>query len=214
MPFSRFVRMRSRISAMSASRSTGFCSPMWPKSNDGARAVLPILRVGINGNPRRPPSSGVSSAVSGVYPTLVPANNDLAAGHELLAYGAAVKRAPKTGNVQGPVAHARDPEGLNRHGEGQAAGDDEATSEHDELCVGYVQAHCPIAIQRPAGYGAEDVPGVTRVVAHLINAREMAPRRAVGKERCLETERGCPHPRGQVRHNACAPAVDPADHGR
>src|SRR5205814_4725197 len=36
MPFSRLVRMRSRTSAMSASRSTGVCSPMSPKSNDGA----------------------------------------------------------------------------------------------------------------------------------------------------------------------------------
>src|SRR5712691_1255114 len=30
MPFSRLLRMRSRTSAMSASRSTGFCSPMSP----------------------------------------------------------------------------------------------------------------------------------------------------------------------------------------
>src|SRR5213083_131241 len=35
MPLSRLVRMRSRTSAMSASRSIGFGSPMWPKSNDG-----------------------------------------------------------------------------------------------------------------------------------------------------------------------------------
>src|SRR6267378_2605738 len=45
MPFSRLVRMRSRTSAMSASRSIGSGSPMWPKSNDGAEAARPAHRV-------------------------------------------------------------------------------------------------------------------------------------------------------------------------
>src|SRR2546428_7426396 len=36
---------------------------------------------------------------------LVPAGDDLPAGQELLAYGAAVKRAWKAGKIQGPMAH-------------------------------------------------------------------------------------------------------------
>src|SRR5438046_5911411 len=43
---------------------------------------------------------------SGFYSASVPANNDLPTGHELLAYGAAVKWARKTGNIEGPVAHS------------------------------------------------------------------------------------------------------------
>src|SRR2546428_4232767 len=48
MPFSRLVRMRSRTSAMSASRWWGFGSPWCRKSNDGAsppRAVHPEFRL-------------------------------------------------------------------------------------------------------------------------------------------------------------------------
>src|SRR5712691_8195997 len=64
MPFSRLVRMRSRTSAMSASRSSGFGSPMWPKSNDGAvptRAVRPELR--LNRRARRRPATAGSDRV-------------------------------------------------------------------------------------------------------------------------------------------------------
>src|SRR5712671_4516367 len=89
-------------------------------------------RSGINGNPRRRLVGGFVSRCASIRP-LVPANNDLAARHELLAYRPAVKRACDTGNLQSPVAHSCAPERLNRHSEGQAAGNDEAATEHDEL---------------------------------------------------------------------------------
>src|SRR5205809_7700287 len=58
MPFSRLVRMRSRTSAMSASRSIGFGSPMWPKSNDGAGPARGRDGLGSDGRDgARPPAA-------------------------------------------------------------------------------------------------------------------------------------------------------------
>src|SRR2546423_11787577 len=58
MPFSRLMRMRSRTSAMSASRSIGFGSPMWPKSNDGAGPARGRDGLGSDGRDgARPPAA-------------------------------------------------------------------------------------------------------------------------------------------------------------
>jgi hypothetical protein len=72
--------------------------------------------------------------------------DNLPASQELLAYGAAVKRARITRNVQGPVAHPCAAEALNRHGEMLAAGNNEATRDRDELPVCDVQAHGAIGV--------------------------------------------------------------------
>src|SRR4030088_1834087 len=52
--------MRSRTSAMSASRSTGFGSPIWPKSNEGKTAAR--RRVPLHADRRGRARSGAARA--------------------------------------------------------------------------------------------------------------------------------------------------------